>query len=68
MTRWPALFQVGLPDWRVLLPSQVRAFVFGPLLAGLMLAAASPATHAQTLDTVVGEQVAAVARQTSAAP
>ena len=59
--------RVGLPDWRVILPSQVRAFVFGPLLAGLMLAAASPATHAQTLDTVVGERVAAVARQASRA-
>ena len=69
---WTALLlgrirQVGLPDWRVILPSQVRAFVFGPLIAGLMLAAAARATHAQTLDTVVGERVAAVARQTNRA-
>ena len=49
------------------LPSQVRVFVFGSLIAGLMLAAASRATHAQTLDTVVGERVAAVARQASRA-
>ena len=49
------------------LPSQVRAFVFGPLVAGLMFVAASPATHAQTLDTVVGERVAAVTRQASRA-
>ena len=56
---------VGLPDWRVILPSQVRAFVFGPLIAGLMLAAAARATHAQSFGTVVGERVAAVARQPS---
>ncbi len=49
------------------LPSQVRAFVFGPLVAALMFVAASPATHAQTLDTVVGERVAAVTRQASRA-
>ena len=49
------------------MPSQVRAFVFGPLIAGLMLAAASRATHAQTLDTVVGKRVAAVAGQASRA-
>ena len=49
------------------LPSQVRAFVFGSLIAGLLLAAASRATHAQTFDTVVGERVAAVARQASRA-
>ena len=59
--------RVGLPDWRVILPSQVRAFVFGLLIAGLMLAAAARATHAQTLDTVVGERVAAVTRQASRA-
>ena len=59
--------RVGLPDWRVILPSQVRAFVFGPFIAGLMLAAASPATYGQTLDTVVGERVAASARQASRA-
>ena len=59
--------RVGLPDWRVILPSQVRAFVFGPLIAGLMLAAAARATHAQTLDTVVGERIADVARQASRA-
>ena len=69
---WTALLlgricQVGLPDWRMILPSQVPAFVFGPLVAGLMLAAAARAMHAQTLDTVVGERVAAVARQTSRA-
>ena len=58
---------VGLPDWRVILPSQVRAFVFGPLIAGLMLAAAARATHAQSFGTVVGERVAAVARQPSRA-
>ena len=59
--------QVGLPDWRVLLRKPVRAFVCGPLIAGLMLAAAARPTHAQTLDTVVGERVAAVARQASVA-
>ena len=46
--------------------SQVRAFVFGLLIAGLMLAAAR-ATHAQSFGTVVGERVAAVARQPSRA-
>ncbi|MDE2907147.1 MAG: TolC family protein [Acidobacteriota bacterium] len=45
----------------------VRAFVCGPLIAGLMLVAASSPTHAQTLDTVVGERVAAVAREASRA-
>ena len=69
---WTALLlgrirRVGLPDWRVILPSQVRAFVFGPLIAGLMLAAAARATHAQSFGTVVGERVAAVARQPSRA-
>ena len=59
--------QVGLPDWRVLLRNPVRALVCGPLIAGLMLAAASRTTHAQTLDTVVGERVAAVAREASRA-
>ena len=49
------------------LPSQVRAFVCGPLIAGLMLAAAPRPTHAQALDTFVGERVAAVARQASRA-
>ena len=47
--------------------NQVRAFACGPLIAGLMLAAASRPTHAQTLDTVVGERVAAVTRQASRA-
>ena len=49
------------------LPTQVRAFVFGLLIAGLMLAAAARATHAQSFGTVVGERVAAVARQASRA-
>ena len=59
--------RVGFPDWRVLLRKPVRAFACGPLIAGLLLAAASRTTHAQTLDTVVGERVAAVARQASRA-
>ena len=59
--------RVGLPDWRVLLRKPVRAFVCGPLIAGLLLAAAPRPTHAQTLDTVVGERVAAVAREASRA-
>ena len=49
------------------LRNQVPAFVFGPLIAGLMLAAAARPTHAQTLDAVVGERVAGVARQASRA-
>ena len=49
------------------MPSPVRAFAFGPLLAGLMLAAATRTIHAQTLDTVVGQSVAAVARLASQA-
>ncbi|MCY4636092.1 MAG: TolC family protein [Acidobacteria bacterium] len=49
------------------LPTQVRAFAFGLLIAGLMLAAAARATHAQSFGTVVGERVAAVARQASRA-
>ena len=69
---WTALLlgrvrRVGLPDWRVPLRKPVRAFVFASLIAGLMLAAATRETHAQTLDTVVGERVAAVARQASRA-
>ena len=49
------------------LPSQVSAFVCGPLIAGLMLASAARPTHAQTIDTIVGERVAAVARPASGA-
>ena len=49
------------------MPNQIRAFVFGALLVGLMLAAATRVMHAQTLDTVIGRGVAAVARLTSQA-
>ena len=47
----------------VILPSQIRAFVFGSLMAGLMIAAATRTMHAQTLDTVVAQSVAQLARQ-----
>ena len=50
-----------------MLSIQVRAFVFGPLMAGLTIAAAAPATSAQSLDTIVGARVAAGTRQTSQA-
>ena len=45
------------------MPSQVRAFVLVLLIAGLMLAASRRATYAQSLDTVVAQSVARVARQ-----
>ena len=46
------------------MPSQVRAFVFALLIAGLMLAAPRRATYAQSLDAVVARSVARVAQQT----
>ena len=45
------------------MPSQVRAFVFGSLMASLMLAAATRTTHAQSLDALVAQSVARIARQ-----
>ncbi len=45
------------------MPSQVRAFVLVLLIASLMLAASRRATYAQSLDTVVAQSVARVARQ-----
>ncbi len=47
------------------MPNQIRSFVFGALLVGLMPAVATRVMHAQTLDTVIGQGVAAVARLTS---
>ncbi len=47
--------------------THLRAFAFGPLMAGLLLAAAAPATHAQTLDAVAGAGVAGVAWQATPA-
>ena len=49
------------------MPNRIRSFVFGALLVGLMLEAATRVVHAQTLDTVIGQGVAAVARLTSQA-
>ena len=49
------------------MPSQVRVFVLALLMVGLMLAAATRVMHAQILDTVIGQGVAAVARLTSQA-
>ncbi len=63
MPKVRALCRVELPDWRVILPSQVRAFVLALLIAGLMLAAPRRATYAQSLDAVVAQSVARVARQ-----
>ena len=53
--------QVGLPDWRVILSTGVRAFAFAPLMAGLMIAAAARPTCGQGLDTVAGARVAGAA-------
>ena len=45
----------------------LRAFAFGPLVAGLLLAAAARATHAQTFDAVAGAGVAGIAWQATPA-
>ena len=64
MSKGTSLYRVGLPDWRVILSTQVRAFAFASLIPGLLLAAAPRAMHAQNFDTMVGQSVAGVARQT----
>ena len=53
--------QVGLPYWRVISSTRVRAFAFAPLMAGLMIAAPARPTCGQGLDTAVGARVARAA-------
>ena len=67
MSRNQLSCRVGLPDWRVILPTRARAFAFAPLMAGLMIAAAARPTCGQGLDTLAGARVAGAAPRTGQA-
>ena len=54
---------VGLPDWRVIVSTRVRASMFTPLMAVLMIASAARPICGQGLDAAVGARVAGAAHR-----